>query len=327
MTLTREQKLYIYTLRQQGKTINDICMITGHGNQAVQKYANHPDISNKENITPGRGRKRKLSEDEMKQVNDIAKSHKQLGSRRITPIINQQLNINLTDRSIRNYLSPIYEWKPKPKRKWVLSEDAKKNRVKWAKQRMGQTDWNKWVFSDEASFDYSGIHGQRKPRDEPLVIEKNRWSARCSVWWAISTKWKFKPVIYTERQDGAKYIEILKQGLPHQHIRHLPQDWVFQQDNSGVHSSKLVTTWLEAHVPNYCKDWPAYSPDLNPIENVWSMVKEQVSLHDPKSLQQLKDIIKDIINNIPQTTIANTILNMDTRLQSCINLNGAHTKY
>jgi hypothetical protein len=70
-------------------------------------------------------------------------------------MINQQLDINLTNRSIRNCLSPIYEWQPKPKKKWKLSEETKKDRVKWAKQRKGNTDWNKWVFSDEASFDYT----------------------------------------------------------------------------------------------------------------------------------------------------------------------------
>jgi transposase len=327
MTLTSEQKQHIYNLREEGKTIDQICSITGHSKRAVEKYSKNPDISYKENIAPGRGRTRALSDEQVQYLDDLSKSHKKLGSKRLTPLLNKDLNTSITDRTVRNYRAELDLHWEKPKRKWVLSEQAKQNRVKWARNRMNKTDWDKWVFSDETSIDYSGIHGQTVKGDEKPIVEKNSRTPKVSVWWAISTKWTFKHFIYTHRQNGETYVEKLKQAIPPQRIRFMDNDWVFQQDNSGVHTSQYVREWLEGHFPNYCKDWPSYSPDLNPIENVWNIVKEQVTLRDPQNLEQLTTAITDIIEHIPQTTISTLIHSMDRRLKSCIDHAGAHTKY
>jgi transposase len=109
--------------------------MTGHSKHTVIKYINSLDSSDQPHVTAGRGRKRKLGEVQVGQLYQLAKIHDRLGSRRLTPLVNKRLRVNISDRSIRRYLRDMqYQWK-KPKKKWVLTEGAKKIRVQWAKQR------------------------------------------------------------------------------------------------------------------------------------------------------------------------------------------------
>ncbi len=52
-------------------------------------------------------------------------------------------------------------------------------------------------------------------------------------------------------------------------------DFIFQQDLAPAHTAKSTKSWLNDHGVGVF-DWPANSPDLNPIENLWGIVKSKM---------------------------------------------------
>ncbi len=58
-------------------------------------------------------------------------------------------------------------------------------------------------------------------------------------------------------------------------------DFIFQQDLAPAHTAKSTKSWLNDHGVGVL-DWPANSPDLNPIENLWGIVKRKMRNKRPK---------------------------------------------
>ncbi|KAI4893841.1 hypothetical protein NFI96_024801, partial [Prochilodus magdalenae] len=68
-------------------------------------------------------------------------------------------------------------------------------------------------------------------------------------------------------------------------------DFIFQQDLAPAHSAKATSTGFKDHgIP--VLNWPANPPDLNPIENLWGIVKRKMGYARPSNAEQLKATIR-----------------------------------
>ena len=113
--------------------------------------------------------------------------------------------------------------------------------------------------------------------------------------------------------NGARYLEMLQEKL--------------QLHMAPYHRSKIVSEFLKKKKIKTI-DWPGNSPDLNPIENVCSLLKNKVADRQTTSTQEMETAIKLLwIHNITPEYCRNLVDSMPRRLQAVLNNRGGHTKY
>ena len=103
---------------------------------------------------------------------------------------------------------------------------------------------------------------------------------------------------------------------------------IFQQDGAAIHTAHATAEFLEANDVEVLP-WPARSPDLNPIENLWcDMVRDVYK--DARSfatLAELRAALQQSWERIPVQTIRNLFLSMSNRRDAVIQAHGGETKY
>ena len=124
-----------------------------------------------------------------------------------------------------------------------------------------------------------------------------------------------------------QYEKILKENLKQSAVKvGLGRRFVFQHDNDPKHTSYLVKNYLlKAKITTL--DWPAQSPDLNPIEHLWGELKSRVHARKPSNLQQLEQFAKEEWANIPQDRCLQLVANYPKRLLAIIQQKGHAINY
>ncbi len=115
-----------------------------------------------------------------------------------------------------------------------------------------------------------------------------------------------------------RYMEMLKEKLKASH---------FPQDGAVCHKSKKVMPFL--HQQNFSMmNWPGNSPDLNPIENLWSIIKGPLKKRENITmLPLLIKAIKEIWVTLPKPLMVKLAHSMPTRINMFMESAGQMTKY
>lgn len=195
--------------------------------------------------------------------------------------------------------------------------------------------WMKVCFSDESTFRCIRMCARRVRRPEGSNRYHPRYTAKTvkhpasvMVWGIFSGEngagdLFFLPKNTTMRAEN--YLDVLKDHMHHFFDTHQPGG-VFMHDGAPCHKAKLVTEFLEEYHITVL-EWPGNSPDLNPIENAWAHIKEQLSTVQTNSVPRLQEAITQTWREIGPGYFETLARSMPQRLQDVIDLRGDITKY
>ncbi len=147
------------------------------------------------------------------------------------------------------------------------------------------------------------------------------------VWGAMSSAGVGPLCFLRSKVNTAVYQEVLEHFmLPVADQLYGDADFILQQDLAPAHSAKTTSTWFKDHgIP--VLNWPANSPDLNPIENLWGIVKRKMRYARPNNAEELKATIRATWALITPEQCHRLIDSMPRRIAAVIQAKGAPTKY
>lgn len=303
----------------------------GKVRNAIQYYRNKQTFED----SP-RKKQRKTTPAEDRIMTRLSKSDPFMTSVQIRAQMETDFNVKISSQTVRRRLKENNLNGRIARRKPNVSKKNIKRRLGFAREHLHKSlrFWNLIVWSDESKFNVFGNDGRPYVRRPPLKELDPKYTKKTvkhggsSVMvWGCFTSSGVGPIIQINgKMTGEMYKDILDTHLNRDYADNLPLAWIFQQDNDPKHCSRVVKSWFESNSIRVL-EWPAQSPDLNPIENLWGIIKRSVAARKPMNKASLWEIIQQEWNKITPSQCAALVGTMSKRCAEVIRQRGFPTKY
>ena len=220
-----------------------------------------------------------------------------------------------------------------------LTEDHMIDRLAFAQVNISRV-WDDVIFTDEkifssANFGPKLVYRPSGERYASAYISRSGRMGHTTIHcWAWICKAASFGGIYRihGRLNAHKYVELLDETLPE--IKAHMGDGIlhWQQDNSSVHNSTVVQSWLQSQPDVELVDWVPRGADLNPVENMWAAVartlRETWSNNPPRTSDELWERVQDAWSICCTARhISRLVDSMPRRMAAVIESQGDYTKY
>jgi transposase len=298
----------------------------------ISKWLNSESV----NSAPRSGRPSQLTVRDARKLVRTTKKNRKITLNEIR----EKLDVDVSTRSIQRKLLESGIRSRSAVRKPFISKVNASKRLMWCRSRRGWSlkDWKRVIWSDECRIElWQGSRGRRIRRtklerfhQDCIALTVKHGGGSLMVWACF--RWnKLGPIIVIDgTMDRQKYIDTLENHLYpfwKKMKRRTPSLW-FQDDGAPCHRAVLVKNWkVERNIRSL--PWPAQSPDLNPIEHLWNILKSRIQQRSPlpTNLDQLKQAIYEEWDAIDCSIPRKLIASMTWRIRSVIFHKGYQTKY
>lgn len=227
-----------------------------------------------------------------------------------------------------------------------LTAAHRRARLQFARDHVNWTldQWRAVLFSDETRVCLfcndrrRRVYRKQGERFAQACIQETveYGGGSCMFWGGMSTDGKTE-LICVSRTGGARgqgsmtahrYItEILEEHVV-PYAGFVGEGFTLMHDNARAHTAGIVRDYLqEVGIP--VMQWPARSPDLNPIEHLWDHLKRKVRSRDPAptTLQELEEAVIEEWASIPQEELIKLVRSMRERMEAVIRARGGNTRF
>lgn len=266
----------------------------------------------------------------------IAVTDRTVTSRTIAQHIQSVTHHPVSARTIRRRLQQSGLSARRPLLRLPLTQNHRRLRRQWCdERRMWTAEWNAIVFTDESRFCLQHHDGRIRVwrhRGERMlnscVMHRHTGPAPgIMVWGGIGYHSRTPLVRIARTLNSQRYISEVLEPVVLPYLQGFPTA-IFQQDNARPHVARIVQGFFVdrqiALLP-----WPARSPDLSPIENMWSMVAERLTQITSQAAtpDQLWQHVEAAWSAVPQEHIQSLFDSMPSRVAAVISNNGGYSAY
>lgn len=326
---------------KDGKTVRQIMKELKRSNYFVCETKKNRKIVYKCKTKTRTGRPRKLNA-ALKKIIRKSRNKRKGSTRKLAKKIKEDTGISISKDIVWRFQREEGQKPYKRQTQPLLTIKNIEARKKFA-QKYGSKSlafWDNWLFTDEKYFGLSERSNSKNDviwSDNPNNIKhvkQPKNEAKIMIWGGFSCKGLTPLVIFkpNETLNKSKYLrKVLVPMIRDIKSRDEETDnltttklfddinnWTFQQDGCSSHTANNVQQWLSQNVPKWIpkKEWPGNSPDLNPIENLWSIM--ETKLYDDGhfgTIEELIEKIKQVWESTQVSTLQALAQSMKSRLE------------
>ncbi len=305
--LSEDLRIRIVALHKDGrgykKISNNLKLSYNTVARVIQRFSKTGFTRNR----PRKGRSKKLSPCAVRQEQKLASKNRHMSAASIALEVAEVEGQLVSAQTIRHTLQQVGLHGRRPRRKPLLKLAHQKACKQLAEDYLAKSMnyWNHVLWSDETQINLFGSYGVQHvwwcPGEEyqencalPTV---KHGGGSIMVWGCMSAAGTGELRFIEGNMDSNMYCDILKQKMMPS-LQKLGRTAVFQHNNDPKHTAKMTTALL---LKVKVMEWPSMSPDLNPIEHMWGILKQKVEKHHVSNIQQLRDVIMEEWKRMPAT--------------------------